>query len=386
METDNLQTIQFKLHILRLIAVVALTLLLSTLLTPFVVTALQLTLENFSYPFSRVFDRVALSAVVLSIWLIFFKSAPKKRFSDQALFADESNRHHHNILNKSLALIILSQARNLSHTFENHKIEKSPHLIINTICQADSSNNPSFPSIKDTVISYSIILLLGIVSSLFIALPSIQQGELYLRGVTLAYSFKKLALIVPGALITALIEEMIFRRFLLGNFLAMGIRSVFSIGIVSVIFSFVHFIVPIKGFEYREFNPWAGFEYMGLVLGRFAHPELYLGILGMFLIGCCLGALFTIKRSVVPAILLHAGFIIGLKTTFFSTRMIPSLEFDQVITRRYILLSNPTSWAVIFGVGLLSILAYKMHVKRSEIWNRGETVSTLAKTECSATT
>lgn len=366
METNNLQTIKFKRHILRLLAVVALTLLVSTFLTPFVVTVLQLIFEEFSYPFSRVFDRVALFAVALSIWLVFLKPGPINPYGEQDLSRDRDKiTHYPNELPiESFALRILSKTRNLSLFRKNPELEKSKNPIVDTISQVKLLNNPSLNSIKDTVISYSIILLLGIVSSLFIALPSIQQGELHLRGVTLAYSFKKLAFIVPGALITALVEEMIFRRFLLGNFLAMGIRSVFSVGIVSAIFSFVHFIVPIKGFEYTEFNPWAGVEYMGLVLGRFTYPELYLGILGMFLIGCCLGTLFTIQRSVVPAILLHAGFIIGLKTTFFSTRMIPSLEFDQVITRRYILISTPTSWAVIIGVGLLSIVAYHMHVKR----------------------
>jgi hypothetical protein len=64
-------------------------------------------------------------------------------------------------------------------------------------------------------------------------------------------------------------------------------------------------------------------------------------------------------------VILHAGLIIGIKTIFFSTRMIPELEFDQVITRRYILIANPTSWSIILGLGIMSMLIYLINIKRS---------------------
>jgi hypothetical protein len=109
----------------------------------------------------------------------------------------------------------------------------------------------------------------------------------------------------------------------------------------------------------------AGFDYLSLVFGRFSEPQLYWGVTGMFLIGCCLGGLFVIRRSIIPSVILHAGLIMGIKTIFFSTRMIPELEFDQVITRRYILIANPTSWSIILGLGIISMLIYLINIKRS---------------------
>lgn len=118
--------------------------------------------------------------------------------------------------------------------------------------------------------------------------------------------------VLPGALIVALIEEVLFRGVLLGIFLR-AMRVVPAIALLSFLFAFVHFLQPPA--MARVPDPEAsnaGFILLGQIISRFADP---LNLLSRFAILAAVGVVLAYARvrtaSLWLSIGLHVGWVFG---------------------------------------------------------------------------
>ncbi len=118
--------------------------------------------------------------------------------------------------------------------------------------------------------------------------------------------------VLPGAVIVALIEEVLFRGVLLGIFLR-AMRPAPAIALLSFLFAFVHFLQPppfAKVPDPEASN--AGFILLGQIFGRFAEP---LNLISRFSILAAVGVVLAYARfrtaSLWLPIGLHIGWVFG---------------------------------------------------------------------------
>jgi membrane protease YdiL (CAAX protease family) len=118
--------------------------------------------------------------------------------------------------------------------------------------------------------------------------------------------------VLPGAVIVALIEEVLFRGVLLGIFLR-AMRPAPAIALLSFLFAFVHFLQPPA--MARVPDPEAsnaGFILLGQIFGRFAEP---LNLISRFSILAAVGVVLAYARyrtaSLWLPIGLHIGWVFG---------------------------------------------------------------------------
>jgi len=125
--------------------------------------------------------------------------------------------------------------------------------------------------------------------------------------------FKALTKVLPGALVVALIEEVLFRGLLLGIFLR-TMRAAPAIALLSFLFAFVHFLEPpalARVPDPESAN--AGFLLLGQIFGRFADP---LSLVSRFSILAAVGVVLAYARfrtaSLWLPVGLHLGWVFGM--------------------------------------------------------------------------
>lgn len=125
--------------------------------------------------------------------------------------------------------------------------------------------------------------------------------------------FKALKGVLPGALIVAMIEELLFRGVLFGIFLR-AMKPAPAIAALSFLFAFVHFLSPpplaqVPDPEAAD----AGFILLGQIFSRFADP---LSMASRFSILAMVGVVLAYARyrtaSLWLPIGLHAGWVFGM--------------------------------------------------------------------------
>lgn len=276
------------------------TLFLSALFTPFVYSFLVWISDSSIWPFSRVFDRVAMVCALLMVWIL------RREFPVSGVVAEIRG---------------------------------------------------SFP-----VRSGSKQLFLGIcltATSVFCVLPFLVDGVNVSWQDRASYEIcGKIFRTIPAALLIGLIEESFFRFFLLRR-VREKYPPVAAIFFVSLLYAFVHFITPVKAFSYNEFSPLAGFSYLFAVVERLLAPGLIPAFIGLFLVGVVLGGVMERTKSLPLVIGLHAGWIVGLKTVKYLAYIPNSSTVLPGAGSRYFLVADPVAWLSIVGVGGLCTYLWK---------------------------
>jgi uncharacterized protein len=214
----------------------------------------------------------------------------------------------------------------------------------------------------------ALLLALGfIISSLTVGLCTLgvfNNGTLSINPRSTGDIIYQVLLVIPGAIIIAIIEELFFRVLLLAR-----LRDYFSlylsIFITALFYATVHFITPQKSFVYHG-NSWLeGFGYVPALLERLIVPGTGLGIAGLFVVGLLLSYAMIKIGSVYLAIGLHAGWICSLKLISYISLRNPEIVIPEGLGGRYILFSQGWTWlsfAIVFFI--LYLLSKKLRFQR----------------------
>ncbi len=273
-----------------LLIIIVVTLVLSAVLTPPVYETLGTLLGANSWPFSRVFDRVAM--LVLAILVLCFRRA----FSLQELGAALKNG--------------------------------SP---------------------KRRIMTLVVGLAVSFCSSLLIFPFLLRAGQILWLDFTLGdLAFKTLKLI-PAALLISLIEEGFFRVIIFSSF-KKRYPLVLAILLCSLLYALAHFIAPDKSYIYPGYSVWVGFDYLGAVFQRFFLAGTWQVFVGLLLVGSVLCVAINSSRSLYLCIGLHAGWVMALKLLNYASDPAKPELIARGVGERYFLLSQSYAWLAILLV------------------------------------
>jgi hypothetical protein len=188
-------------------------------------------------------------------------------------------------------------------------------------------------------------------------------GELEWADRTTEFFIIKTLRTLPSALLIAVIEESFFRVLLLQRLLQTW-RVIPAVLVCTVVYVVVHFIAPIKSFVYPGYSPFIGFEYVGEVIKRMIDPATIYPFIGLTLVGVVLAHTMIVTRSIYLCIGLHAGWILAVKLALHATKLAPGFQFASPFEQRYFLVSEPYGWLSIVVVWLL-LLPVLRHLRRT---------------------
>jgi membrane protease YdiL (CAAX protease family) len=289
-------------HFLRLIRELVIlivgTLVLSALVTPSLYVGLDTALGGLPWPYSRVFDRVAMVAAVVILVL---------------------RRRHYELIHYRSQFISMVEA----------------------------------PRLKPIVLGFCLSFFLSLAALPFL----VQQGTLVWSDHStgaLAWRFTKT---LPAALLISLIEETFFRFFLFLS-LRRYLPFIFAAGASSLLYAVVHFIQPEKSWAFSELEISTGFSYLALLLERFTYDGFLSAAFGLFMIGILLCMTVERSRSLLPALGLHAGWVATTKVIGRLVGAAPGFSYPPGAGRRYYLLTEEVSWIAIVIVGLVAYFIF----------------------------
>ncbi len=122
----------------------------------------------------------------------------------------------------------------------------------------------------------------------------------------------KMPAVLGAVLIVPLLEELLFRGFILGVLLRSCSRGA-ALLLTSALFSIVHFLKsPESSLPNDSINWLSGFIALGHSFWQFGNPLLFLGgFFTLFAVGCILADARLLTRSLALPIGLHAGWILA---------------------------------------------------------------------------
>lgn len=190
-------------------------------------------------------------------------------------------------------------------------------------------------------------------------------GELEWRDRSFEFFAVKFLRTLPAALLIAMIEESFFRVLLLER-----LRKVWplipAVVVTTVVYVFVHFIAPIKSFVYPGYSLLIGFEYIGKVVERMIEPATIFPFVGLLLVGLVLSHVMIVTRSIYLCIGLHMGWILAVKLALHATQLAPGFQFASPFEQRYFLVSEPIGWVSIVLVWLL-VLPFLLRWRKGSV-------------------
>lgn len=273
-------------------------LLLTCLLTPVVYGGLELLMGTVPWPYSRVFDRVAMLAL-----LIF--------------------------------LIVLRKDFNLTAL--------TPYF------RRGGFSGNSRSALLGALLAFSgSIVLVPLVISGTAIIWDDRSFDNYLW---------RMIKVIPAAFLVSVIEESFFRVLLLNKLkerFAFGFAALVS----SLLYGVAHFITPVKSFTVEGFSLLSGFVYMGSVFERLASFQMFPAFFGLTLVGLVLCVVIQRSNSIWPCIGLHAGWVMAVKATGYLTTTAPDAQISGAL-RRYFLVSQPVSWGVIVLIGVCALILFR---------------------------
>ncbi|HEY2799614.1 MAG TPA: CPBP family intramembrane glutamic endopeptidase [Chthoniobacterales bacterium] len=123
------------------------------------------------------------------------------------------------------------------------------------------------------------------------------------------FLWQKMPAVLIAALVVPVLEELLFRGFILGVLL----RSCSRVGAVvltSALFAIVHFVKPPAFLPNESVHWWTGFIALGRSFAQFGEPLLFVGgFCTLFVVACILADARLLTRSLWLPIGLHAGWI-----------------------------------------------------------------------------
>ena len=188
------------------------------------------------------------------------------------------------------------------------------------------------------------------------------SGKLVWSDESLGYFLQKaLVKAIPAALVVSVLEEIVFRGLIfdaLKKKVAVGMAAIFT----SMLYASVHFIAPVKSFQYEYFDVWAGFEYLAAIFGRFLSGGLYPAMFGLFMVGLVLCYVMQRTGSLFLCIGLHTGWAAGFKIVKHVAVIPESAAVEAGLGQRYFLLAEPLSWLSV--VLVLAVMVVSVEVLR----------------------
>lgn len=274
------------------------TIFFSCLLTPAVYSLILSIWPGFPWPFSRVFDRVVLAVALILLWIF-----RKKIGLDEV---------------KS-CLRVDSKSGSLKH--------------------------------------FSIGLFLALCSAL-VVLPLVVNGPLGWAAFSASSWIARVPKILLTAVVVSILEETVFRGIFFAR-LVPRIGVFFAAVLSSAVYAVVHFLTPQKSFLYSGFDPFAGFEYFGVISARLLQPGILQGIVGLFAVGVVLCIAFLRTRKLYLSIGMHAGWVCAIKASMYLTVVSDESLLPAGLGRRYFLVGMPEIWLSVILAGVLVLLIFR---------------------------
>jgi len=174
---------------------------------------------------------------------------------------------------------------------------------------------------------------------------------------TIGFVFSRIGKSLLSAAAVSVIEESFFRVLLL--FALVGhFGKVLGVALTSMIYALVHFITPARDWDYPGYSLFVGFDYLLAVAERVMQIHVYAALFGLFLVGCVLGMAMLRSGSLYLCIGMHAGWVLALKFTHYFTSIGPQYEDLAGVGRKYFFVAQPESWLSIILVGLIVYWCY----------------------------
>lgn len=274
--------------------------LLSCLLTPAVYSGLEALIGEVPWPYSRVFDRVALVVAVALVWLL------RRNFRLQTLapyYRDWRARGEWRRLLLGAGLALVTAVAALPWVVASGQLAWRP----------------------DGSATELLLLALGF---------------------------------VPAALLISVVEESFFRVLVFGK-LREAWPTVAAALAASAFYAVLHFVSPDKDFHYSGWSFAVGFEYLGAMGRQFLKPGVPAGVVGLLLVGSVLCYALVRSGSLALCIGLHSGWVLAAKMTLHVARRAPGIEFPSGAGRRNFLVTRPECWATILVCAVVLWLVYR---------------------------
>jgi len=285
---------------LRTIAILLIgTFFFSALLTPLVYSGLALLLTDVPWPFSRVYDRVAM--VVILIFVVMMR----KEFALGEL-GRFFRREEMGVKSKRFATGFLVSALTVA-----------------------------------VVVPYMV-----------------STGTIEWKDRDVLYYATKFGKSLLAAIVISIIEESFF-RVLVFRRLKEALSVIVAALVCSCVYGVAHFIRPVKTFVYEEFSLFAGFDYLTQVVSRMVLPGNISAFIGFLLVGLVLCFVIQRTHSLFLCVGLHAGWVIGIKMVKYSTDVSPGIYIPPGPGSRYFLLTQPAAWFSILVVFFIVAVAIK---------------------------
>ncbi|MDC0357318.1 CPBP family intramembrane metalloprotease [Oligoflexia bacterium] len=161
--------------------------------------------------------------------------------------------------------------------------------------------------------------------------------------------------VLAAAVIISLIEESFFRVLVFEKLKEKCMLPLAAV-ICSLFYASVHFIAPFKSYVYPGFSPLVGFEYLGAVLERMLAIEIFPAFFGLFLVGLTLCYVIQRTGSVYLCIGLHMGWVMAMKFAHYTTQAVEGVVFPAGVGRRYFLVAEPLAWGSIVAVWVVMLV------------------------------
>lgn len=283
----------------------------SALFTPIVFSLLCYVIPDFDYPFSRVFDRVAM--IILAIMVLMyhkdFKFSAFKGYVSKNNFLLKIFRFFFGLL-----LTFCSVCLAVLWANSHQKV-----IMNNDILNAE--------------------LVIDMVGVFFIAI------------------------------LISLLEEGFF-RVLLFDRLQQRFSAFIAAVISSLIYGAIHFITPVKSFVYVDFSFLAGFQYLYYVVDSLLQPGLLAPYFGMVIIGLLLCYTMYKTKSFALCVGIHSGFVMGMKFIKGTASINDEMYNISGAVRRYFIVGQPEAWAafaLIFIILFLTFRSFKSFSKDERV-------------------
>lgn len=206
---------------------------------------------------------------------------------------------------------------------------------------------------------FSLGLLLSVGASAVMLPFFIYSGDLSWQIRDASHYVTRVPKVLLGAVITAFLEEFIFRGILFGE-LRSKLKQHWAIVVTTLIYASVHFIAPNKGWQFPGYSLTVGFEYLAVVLNGILNPQHLFPFIGLCFVGLVLIRAYVLTGSLVLSVGLHAGWILAVKSVFHLTALNPEVQSGLApLATRYFLVSSPIAWGSVLLVGLFVSVIFR---------------------------
>ncbi len=274
------------------------TLLVAAIITPPVYSALNHIFDDFPWKFSRLYGRIAMLVLVVMIYVL------RREFS----FSELRGYYRRDRLRREWQPLVAG-------------------------------------------------VLLTLLVTLFVLPFMVLDGRLSWVDRDVSQYAVRLAEVALAALFIAVLEESFFRALIFRRVRA-SVSVPSAVVICSLVYAFAHFIKPAQHWQYPGFSATVGFEYLYAVFERLLLPGALPAFFGLFLVGAVLCVVVWRTQSLLLCVGLHAGWIMAMKLTRFSTEKTSSFVHLDGVGRNFFLLAEPLAWVAILLVGGIVLWAF----------------------------